>query len=227
MFLFLIHLEYKHKDVDIEVQPDADVKVGKTQKQLPTRLVFKKKLQFQDYVTSVCHHKGYTYVAVLRQIARVNPGGSVDESFITCQGDINSVKASDDALVVLLLSPKGILLMYDWTGTPIRTWNVSDEGGNYGSRLSINNNHIHILNASCQRLMVYSFSVALLKAVKSHTFSTDGDVSFTHCGRECLVMTSSEKGVLTLNHQTGQVIKTSKHSFRSAAIASLDGQTVL
>ena len=114
MFLFLIHLEYKHRDVDIEVQPDADVTVGKTQKQLPTRLVFKKKIQFQDYVSSVCHHKGYTYVAGEKKIARVSPDGSVDAGFITCQGKINSVKASDDALVVLLLSPKGILLTYDW-----------------------------------------------------------------------------------------------------------------
>ena len=157
MFLFLIHLEYKHRDVDIEVRPHAEITVGKTRMQLPTRLVLKKKLKFNNYVTSVCHHKGYTYVAGEKKIARVSPDGSVDAGFITCQGNIKSVKASDDALVVLLQSPKGILLIYDWTGTPIHKLNVSDEGGGFGSKLSIYNNQIHTLNPSSQSIIVYSF----------------------------------------------------------------------
>ena len=136
----------------------------------------------------------------------ITPDGSVDQSFITYQGDINSVKASDYALVVLLLSPKGILLMYDWTGTPIRTRSVSDKGGAYGSRLSIYNNQIHILDGSSQSMMVYSFDIDLLKTVKSDHFSASDHTSFTQCGSDLLVVTSRHGKTFVVNHNAGQVL---------------------
>ena len=95
----IFFVEEKYRYAEIAMRSDADLVID-IQKQPPYRLTLRKKLEFSDHVTSVCNHRGFTYIATKKKIARVHPDWSVDHSFITCPNEINSVRACDNALVV-------------------------------------------------------------------------------------------------------------------------------
>lgn len=218
----------KHRSAEIEIQSAADITIGMVQKKPPTRLILKRKVKVDGFANSVCCYENITYVARSMKIARVFPDWSVDKSFITCSGYINSIKASKDTLFILVQSEPQQIQVYDMCGKLIRKWNISVNCGNNGSRLAIMHNQLYALDASTQNVLLYSFDGCLLKTIHCDLISTDDiRISFNGCGRTNLVVASSTGTVFTLNHQTGQVIHTSRHRLRDTAVASLDDHTVL
>lgn len=226
----IFFLEEKHRYAEIAMRSDADLVID-IQKRPPHRLTLKKKLEFSDHVTSVCHHKGFTYIATKKKIARVHPDWSADHSFITCPNEINSVRACDNALVALMRQPQ-TLRVYDLSGNLVRLWLHAFGNAGFGSKLTIVGDQLCVMEMLSPLLSVYSLDGKLVNTIDFSQVLGDtcpsSFVTLTQCGGENLVIIADRGMIMTFNHRTNQLVKTSKHSFQDTAIASLvDGDIVL
>ena len=137
---------------------------------LPKSLTLLKEVKLSSYPITVDQYKGSIYVGLdNKTIAKIDSNYQVQESFITCGGDVESIVVYKDKIYTLLCmwdsSPRGhVVCVYDMSGRHITQW-----GHVYHSyfckKMIIVADQVLIADQSNARITVYSLTGQTIKQI--------------------------------------------------------------
>jgi len=195
---------------------------------LPNSLKFLQSVDVSRNCWSVCSYEGNTYVGVYGGgVDRVDENYNVTQSFVEIDGSVNSLRAYEDQLYVLVFSNNSRRMeVYDLSGNQVTSWAHAD-GHRDLNTFAIVEGQVVVPDRTSARLTIYSLTGEVIKHVPCSLLD-NSCVVISAADRHCVVVSDlNSSQVFKLDLTTEKVIWTCKDVTRPQGVTCYRSKYIL